>query len=187
MGLFSKVGGLLNDITGASSAGKQNQKYALQSMSVQNAYEKEAAQNAHQWEVKDLKEAGLNPILSAGGSGASADTGLTAGSQNSGGISPLDIIGGLTSAKATWAQAKNIDQDTKLKEAQTLKTMKESKWYDSLSHSQKQLFDAQYDKAMTEIAYIGGAQTAKTWSEAEYNKRKASGKGIKLGPIGGNW
>lgn len=35
---------------------------------------KEAAQNAHQWEVNDLRAAGLNPILSAtGGSGASAN------------------------------------------------------------------------------------------------------------------
>lgn len=61
MGFFSSIGKIFNDITGASSAAQLN-----------NQYQKEFAQNAHQWEVEDLKKAGLNPILSAGGQGATA-------------------------------------------------------------------------------------------------------------------
>ena len=33
-------------------------------------HQKEVIQNRHQWEVSDMRKAGLNPILSAGGSGA---------------------------------------------------------------------------------------------------------------------
>lgn len=98
------LGSGLNSITGATSAAKKSQKYSLQSMAVQNAYEKEAAQNAHQWEVQDLEEAGLNPILSAGGKGAQADTGISAGSQQGSGLTPLDLLQSLTSASKTMKE-----------------------------------------------------------------------------------
>ena len=119
----SPVGQVLNSITGATSASKASQKYALQSMKVQNAYEKEAAQNAHQWEVADLEKTGLNPILSGlGGSGASADTGISAGSQQASGI---DILSSASGVAKTLAELPNftktgnqIDADTALKGAQ---------------------------------------------------------------------
>lgn len=113
-------GSFLNNITGASSAAKQSQKYALEQMAQSNAYQKEFAQNAHQWEIQDLKAAGLNPILSADGSGAIASGGQTgAGASNQAPISPLDFI-------STIATAKQMMTQSHLNEAQQLKTLTEN-------------------------------------------------------------
>lgn len=120
MGLFSGVGKILNDITGATSSAKQAQNYALQQMAISNQYSKEFAQNAHQWETADLQKAGLNRILSANGGGASASGGQIGGAGTpTSGISPIDIITSLASAK-------NLITDSSLKEAQELKTLTEN-------------------------------------------------------------
>lgn len=106
MGIFSKIGDLFNDITGTTSAAK-----------LQNKYQKEFAQNAHQWEVADLKKAGLNPILSAGGSGATA--GGAGGTTGSSGVNPIDTGMNLIN---TIASAKKLNADSALANAQTLNT-----------------------------------------------------------------
>lgn len=114
------LGSFLNSITGASSAAAQSQKYALEQMAQSNAYQKEFAQNAHQWEIQDLKKAGLNPILSAGGSGAVASGGQTgSGASNQAPISPLDFINTIASAKQMMSQSS-------LNEANQLKTLTEN-------------------------------------------------------------
>lgn len=56
-------GGLLSNSASAKAARKSI------------AFQREMAQNAHQYEVEDLRKAGLNPILSAMGRGASASGG----------------------------------------------------------------------------------------------------------------
>jgi len=133
MGLLSSVGGILNDITGATSAGAQSQKYALQSASINNKYQKEFARNAHQWEVEDLQKAGLNPLLSAGGSGTSASGGgVASATETSAGMSPMDLltagvgtVNAIHTGKQIQAQTDQTDAQTLYTKAQTQMTLLE--------------------------------------------------------------
>lgn len=71
---LSKAGEAVGSI--ASSA--LNYKLAKDQMK----FQKKMSDTAHQREVKDLRAAGLNPILSAGGSGASTPSGALAHVEN---------------------------------------------------------------------------------------------------------
>lgn len=142
MGVFSGVGSFVNDVLGGTSAAERSQKYALQSMKEQNIYNKEAAQNAHQWEVADLEKAGLNPILSAGGGGAS----MAGGSAISGQEHPgnLDLLGSITSAYKSVKDGKLADEQGQTETTKRILNIANS----DLSKEQKQLMIKQ--EALTE-------------------------------------
>lgn len=111
MGLFSGVGGFLNDITGASSAqGKQyQQSKALSDRSY--AQQKEFAQNQVQWYADDLEKAGFNRALSTGASSVGSG-GATSGS-TSAPTAGLDLLGGIVGA---INQTRQTNADTKYKD-----------------------------------------------------------------------
>jgi len=88
---------------GGERANKANAKEAEKN----RAFQLQMAQNAHQYEVEDLKKAGLNPILSAGGSGASASGGAQATMQDT--ISPA--VSSALASKRLRAEIEKMQAD----------------------------------------------------------------------------
>lgn len=82
----SVAGGLLDRNESRHSA-KQQYKYNSWLQTQNEEFQKEMAQNAHQWEIQDLEKAGLNPILSTNGSTAGAIAGSSAPQGTQSGIS----------------------------------------------------------------------------------------------------
>ena len=67
-------------------------------------HQKEVMKNRHQWEVEDMRRAGLNPILSAGGSGAP-------------GNAPSIVAPDLAGAMKSGAEMSTQHSEKKLKDA----------------------------------------------------------------------
>lgn len=105
------LGQLYDSFTNQQSQRETNQ--AQQGLAADNnVFQERMSNTAHQREVKDLRAAGLNPILSANG-GASTPTGSTAQMQN-----PESSLGKAGEAFITSALAKGqlgkIDSETRL-------------------------------------------------------------------------
>lgn len=125
MGLFSSIGGIINDLTGVSSSANQGFKYSQALSNLNFEQQKYFAQNAHQLEAQDLKKAGYNPALTAtGGSGASASGG--GGISGNGGSPTANIFGIMSELAGVFNATKQTNANTQLQGAQALKTLAET-------------------------------------------------------------
>lgn len=128
----SLVGGI-GSMIGQYSANKANLKIAREQM----AFQERMSNTAHQREAEDLRKAGMNPLLTAGGSGSSTPSGASATMGNVGEagarhIDPMMILNiqqsraniGKTRAETLVADntAKNLDEQNRLIQAQIGRT-----------------------------------------------------------------
>jgi len=115
MGILSSIGGALGGgglgLIGDAVNAWQSGKNAREMQKRQIDWERERATNAHQWEVQDLKAAGLNPVLSAGGSGAQTG-GISAPTIDTSGYSKMGdhLQAAITTAIDAKRQAKEAEQ-----------------------------------------------------------------------------
>lgn len=134
MGLGSIVGSVVGGLFGM--AGQASANAANIQMAREDREWKERMSNtAHQREVKDLREAGLNPILSAtGGSGASTPSGTVIAQENE--LAPLqEGIQNAISTAFSYADLDNKIHQTDVNESAV-------KSQNSLNRSQEKNLDA---------------------------------------------
>lgn len=138
----AKVGGdILNSALGLYSSSKAWRR------------QREAAQNAHQWEVEDLRKAGLNPILSAHGSGASAGAASVPAGLG------VDVSGALSTAQniENAKHTNDLIDSQKATQGELQKTEREKQ---SMLYNQSWLL-AETAKQMSNTNYVPNMYTAR--------------------------
>lgn len=138
-------------------------KNASSNANAANEFTKEQWLNKHQWEVSDLKAAGLNPILSATGGGSPASSAMAS--------TQMADVGSAISSGASAARVASLISAEKDKIRQETSTSEASA---STLKSQQQLNEAN----IRNNTALATTQAAKNVAEAKYLNIQANAKSV---------
>lgn len=140
----------LLEAAGALGAGLATSAFNLFSAEQSRDYNREMASTSHQREVKDLRAAGLNPVLSAGGHGASVAPSPTPQSNDFMGTSKaIEMMQLKNQNRLVDAQVRDINSAAALKEIEgriKLRTEPES-----IDRIREELYRVRQDIDMSDI------------------------------------
>lgn len=130
---FSGVGDFLDDVgtaaigAGSSAAGAfLGQSFAKQNAKLQYQYNRQLYQNRYQWQMADMAQAGLNPILSyKTGAGSPGGSSLPSTSVPDLGSSARQNVRQKSEIEQIKASTVNTKADSRLKEEQRLLTVQQ--------------------------------------------------------------